>query len=123
MSKPQIFALGAAGALLLAACATPTPAPQPTAAPAAPAATTAPVAPAATKAPAPAGKRGSGGTLRILYWQAPTILNSYLASGTKDYDAARLIHEPLAAVAPDGSIVPVLAVVPPHLPMAAWPRT
>ncbi len=119
MSKPQIFALGAAGALLLAACATPTPAPQPTTAPAAPApaATTAPAAPAATKAPAPApaGKRGSGGTLRILYWQAPTILNSYLASGTKDYDAARLIHEPLAAVAPDGSIVPVLAVETPTL--------
>ncbi|MCG8346399.1 MAG: peptide ABC transporter substrate-binding protein [Chloroflexales bacterium] len=48
-------------------------------------------------------------TLRILYWQAPTILNPHLASGTKDYDAARLILEPLATITPDGTPAPVLA--------------
>lgn len=107
----SLFGLTAATSLVLAACApaaTPAPAkPAEAAKPAAlaaPAATTAPAAPAA-----PASKRGSGGTLRILYWQAPTILNSYLASGTKDYDASRLIHEPLAAVSTDGTVVPVLA--------------
>jgi len=56
-------------------------------------------------------KRGAGGTLRLLWWQAPTILNSQIAQGTKDYDASRLVEEPLAtltndAITPD---VPVLA--------------
>jgi peptide/nickel transport system substrate-binding protein len=67
-------------------------------------------APAAAEAPAEAVEmgRGVGGTLRILYWQAPTILNTHLSTGTKDYDASRLILEPLAAIAPDGSMVPLL---------------
>jgi peptide/nickel transport system substrate-binding protein len=47
--------------------------------------------------------------LKILYWQAPTILNSHLSQGTKDYDAARLVLEPLAAAGPDGKPVPLLA--------------
>jgi peptide/nickel transport system substrate-binding protein len=49
-----------------------------------------------------AAKRGAGDALKILYWQAPTILNSHQATGTKDYDAARLILEPLASWGPDG---------------------
>ena len=56
-----------------------------------------------------AGTRGAGGTLKILYWQAPTILNTHLAQGTKDQDASRLILEPLAASGPDGVPVPLLA--------------
>ncbi|MCG8346397.1 MAG: ABC transporter substrate-binding protein, partial [Chloroflexales bacterium] len=52
--------------------------------------------------------RGAGDTLRILYWQAPTTLNTHLATGTKDYDASRLILEPLAAVDSDGNLVPLL---------------
>jgi len=28
--------------------------------------------------------RGQGGELKILYWQAPTILNTHQATGTKD---------------------------------------
>ncbi len=56
-------------------------------------------------------KRGAGGTLRLLWWQAPTVLNLHLSQGTKDNDASRLVEEPLAtltndAVTPD---VPVLA--------------
>jgi peptide/nickel transport system substrate-binding protein len=54
-------------------------------------------------------KRGGGGRLRLLWWQAPTILNGHLAAGTKDYDAARVVYEPLAAFNPDGEFVPILA--------------
>jgi peptide/nickel transport system substrate-binding protein len=56
------------------------------------------VAPSATVA---AAKRGAGDDLKILYWQAPTILNAHLATGTKDSDAARLVTEPLASYGPD----------------------
>ena len=45
----------------------------------------------------------------ILYWQAVSILNPYLSGGTKDFDAAALILEPLASIDPDGVVVPTLA--------------
>jgi peptide/nickel transport system substrate-binding protein len=54
-------------------------------------------------------KRGGGGRLRLLWWQAPTILNPHLAAGMKDYDASRVVYEPLAAFNPDGDFVPILA--------------
>ena len=41
------------------------------------------------------GQRGGSGLLRLLYWQAPTILNPHLANGTKDYHASRVALEPL----------------------------
>jgi peptide/nickel transport system substrate-binding protein len=50
-----------------------------------------------------------GGALRLLYWQAPTILNPHLATGVKDAAAARLFYEPLGAFDPDGNLVPQLA--------------
>src|SRR5512143_3809985 len=53
--------------------------------------------------------RGAGGDLKILYWQAPTILNPHQATGTKDNDASRLVIEPLAAFDNDGNAVAVLA--------------
>jgi peptide/nickel transport system substrate-binding protein len=52
--------------------------------------------------------RGEGDLLRILYWQAPTTLNTHLSTGTKDYDASRLILEPLASIGPDGELIPEL---------------
>src|SRR2546425_12028048 len=52
-------------------------------------------APSATAAPV--AQRGAGGELKILYWQAPTILNPHQATGTKDNDASRLVVEPLAS--------------------------
>src|SRR6185437_10524045 len=55
----------------------------------------------ATASTAPVS-RGKGDDLKILYWQAPTILNPHLATGTKDFDAARLVLEPLASWGPDG---------------------
>src|SRR5438309_7676597 len=60
-------------------------------------------------ASASASSRGKGDDLKILYWQAPTILNPHLATGTKDFDAARLVLEPLAAWGPDGKAIPALA--------------
>jgi peptide/nickel transport system substrate-binding protein len=51
----------------------------------------------------------------MLYWQAPTILNTHLSQGTKDYDAGRLILEPLASFGPDGNPVPNLAAEIPTL--------
>jgi peptide/nickel transport system substrate-binding protein len=63
----------------------------------------------------PVGERGGGGLLKLLWWQAPTILNSHLAQGTKDYDASGLMLESLANVAADGSLVPRLAAEIPSL--------
>jgi peptide/nickel transport system substrate-binding protein len=54
-------------------------------------------------------KRGGGGRLRLLWWQAPTILNVHLSTGTKDSDAARVVHEPLVAFNRDGELIPILA--------------
>jgi peptide/nickel transport system substrate-binding protein len=59
--------------------------------------------------------RGTGGTLNILYWQAPSTLNSHLASGTKDYDAASVVLEPQANYDEGGNLVPVLAAEIPTL--------
>ena len=53
--------------------------------------------------------RGQGGELRLLQWQAPTTLNRYKSTGTKDYLASSLVQEPLFVVLPDGSLAPVLA--------------
>jgi len=56
-------------------------------------------------------KRGAGGNMRLLWWQAPTILNAHLSQGTKDFDAARPVIEPLASITFRSTIpdVPVLA--------------
>ncbi len=54
-------------------------------------------------------RRGGGGPLRALWWQAATLLNPHLTTGLKDADGARLCYEPLVAFDPDGAMVPVLA--------------
>jgi peptide/nickel transport system substrate-binding protein len=54
-------------------------------------------------------KRGGGGELKVLWWQAPTILNPHLTIGVKDADGSRLFYEPLVSFDPDGNLVPVLA--------------
>src|SRR5260370_1221487 len=63
----------------------------------------------ATSAPAAAGARGAGGSLKVLMWQGPTILNTHLSQGTKDNIAARFCCEPLMTVSADGHFSPVLA--------------
>ncbi|WP_293813216.1 peptide ABC transporter substrate-binding protein [uncultured Bosea sp.] len=54
-------------------------------------------------------KAGGGGPLKILLWQAPTLLNPHFASGTKDQIASRIFFEPLAGWDKDGNLVPQLA--------------
>ncbi|HXX38098.1 MAG TPA: peptide ABC transporter substrate-binding protein [bacterium] len=53
--------------------------------------------------------RGSQGTLKLLYWQAPTILNPHLSQGTKDFHAARICCEPLLTADAALNFTPVLA--------------
>ncbi len=60
-------------------------------------------------------ERGAGGTLRILYWQAPTMLNPHLGRGNKDFDAARVTYEPLATHNKEGTLIPLLAAEIPSL--------
>ena len=55
------------------------------------------------------GDDGDDETLTILYWQAPTMANPYVAGGTKDVDASALILEPLANYDEEGRLVPRLA--------------
>jgi len=93
---------------------------------AAPASTTA-AASSATSGSAPAAasgagfgtplttKRGEGGPLRLLWWQAPVILNIHLANGTKDTDASSLVTEPLARIS-SKSIIPDIPVLAKEIP-------
>jgi peptide/nickel transport system substrate-binding protein len=60
-------------------------------------------------APAAMAERGSDGHVNIIYWQAPSILNPYLSSGTKDVESASLTIEPLARYDETGKMVPYLA--------------
>ncbi|MBV5260465.1 peptide ABC transporter substrate-binding protein [Synechococcus moorigangaii CMS01] len=53
--------------------------------------------------------------LRLLYWQAPTILNPHLSTGFKDWEASRITLEPLATFDPNSELVPVLAAEIPTL--------
>jgi peptide/nickel transport system substrate-binding protein len=46
-------------------------------------------------------KAGGGGPLKMLFWQAPTLLNPHFAVGTKDQEGSRIFYEPLAAWDPD----------------------
>ncbi len=71
-----------------------------------------PAAPAAEEAEATTGEapgRGTDGTLNLLYWQAISIMNPYLSTGTKDYHAGSLVLEPLFNYAADGTMMPALA--------------
>lgn len=67
------------------------------------------VARAETKSSYTPTKRGGGGALKVLWWQAPTLLNPHFAVGTKDQEASRIFYEPLAHWDPDGNLVPILA--------------
>jgi peptide/nickel transport system substrate-binding protein len=61
-------------------------------------------------APAAFAERGADGNVNVLYWQAPSILNPYLSSGTKDVETASLILEGLAGFDEKGEVFPRLAV-------------
>jgi peptide/nickel transport system substrate-binding protein len=53
-------------------------------------------------------ERGADGHVNIIYWQAPSILNPYLSSGTKDVESASMILEGLAGFNEKGEVVPRL---------------
>ncbi len=59
--------------------------------------------------------RGGGDLVRILYWQAPTILNPHYAQGDKDSSASSLVLEPLIHFDDAGEIVLALAAEVPTL--------
>jgi peptide/nickel transport system substrate-binding protein len=67
------------------------------------------VAMAAAPVPYKPTKAGGGGLLRLLYWQAVTLLNPHFAVGTKDQEGSRIFYEPLAGWDNDGNLVPFLA--------------
>ena len=79
-------------------------------------ATSSPVAAPATATPAPVAKKaGGGGTVRILWWQAPTILNPHLSLAGKDVGAIRIYGEPLADFDAKAQLTPILAAEIPSL--------
>jgi peptide/nickel transport system substrate-binding protein len=53
-------------------------------------------------------KRGEGGELKLIQWQAPSMLSPHVSTGEKDYMAGQLIVEPLMHYLPDGSLIPNL---------------
>jgi peptide/nickel transport system substrate-binding protein len=67
------------------------------------------VAMAATAIPYKPTKAGGGGPLKLLYWQAVTLLNPHFAVGTKDQEGSRIFYEPLAGWDSEGNLVPFLA--------------
>ncbi len=54
-------------------------------------------------------KAGGGGPLKILLWQAPTLLNPHFASGTKTQSAVSIFFVPLAGWDSEGNLTPQLA--------------
>jgi len=54
-------------------------------------------------------KAGGGGPLKILLWQAVTLINPHFATGTKDQEGSRVFYEPLAGWDNEGNLTPILA--------------
>lgn len=59
--------------------------------------------------------RGSGSTLQLISWDAPTTLNPHLSTGNKDFEASRIIYEPLASFDKHDNLFPILAEEIPSL--------
>ena len=60
-------------------------------------------------------ERGEGGELRLIQWQAPSMLSPHVSTGEKDYMAGQLIVEPLMHYLPDGSLIPNLVTEVPTI--------
>ena len=60
-------------------------------------------------------KAGGGGALKLLFWQAATLLNPHFAVGAKDVAGSRIFYEPLASWDPEGNLVPMLAAEIPDM--------
>ncbi|MEL7501452.1 MAG: peptide ABC transporter substrate-binding protein [Cyanobacteria bacterium J06554_6] len=83
-----------AGTMLLLSCSQPRPTPETQTVPA---------------ADGPTDKAANAKTLRLLYGRIPTTLNPHLANGFQDFEAARIIYEPLASYDAEGDMVAILA--------------
>jgi peptide/nickel transport system substrate-binding protein len=68
------------------------------------------IAAAQPAVPATPARRGGGGPLKLLYWQAPTSLNPHLTTTIMDIHASRIFYESLAHFDRDGNLVPRLAI-------------
>ena len=66
-------------------------------------------------APAAMAERGADGQVNIIYWQAPSTMNPYLSSGTKDVEASSLVLEPLAGFNEKGEVIAKLAAEIPSM--------
>ena len=53
-------------------------------------------------------QRGAGGELKLIQWQAPTLLSPHVATGVKDSLASAPIFDPLMHYLPDGTLIPCL---------------
>ena len=54
-------------------------------------------------------RRGGGGSLKVLLWQAPRSLTPHFLSGNAEREASRPFYEPLAGWDNDGNLRPALA--------------
>src|SRR3982074_542728 len=60
---------------------------------------------AETALPYKPNKAGGGGLLKLLYWQAVTLLNPHFAIGTKDQEGSRIFFQPLGRLGSGGNLV------------------
>jgi peptide/nickel transport system substrate-binding protein len=94
--RNQIFALPLTGAFLLTACSSEKPEP-------------------ITPLSQGTASSSNNSRLRLLYWQAPTILNPHLSPGSKDFEGSRVTYEPLASFDKDGKQILFLAAEVPTI--------
>jgi peptide/nickel transport system substrate-binding protein len=92
LANNRLLILSFCFSFLFCACGSPQPSSQPS--PSSPTQTT---------------QQGNNDTLRLLYWQAPTILNPHFSNGFKDGEASRITLEPLASYDKNGKLIPFLA--------------
>ncbi|HYJ12301.1 MAG TPA: peptide ABC transporter substrate-binding protein [Thermomicrobiales bacterium] len=59
--------------------------------------------------------RGEGGELSIIQWQAATMANAHVSTGTKDFLVSCCVQEPLMHYLPDGTIIPCLITETPSV--------
>lgn len=59
--------------------------------------------------------RGEGGELRLIQWQAPTLMSPHVSSGTKDFLAAQIVLEPLILYTPEATMIPNLVTEVPSI--------
>ncbi|MEM6717374.1 MAG: peptide ABC transporter substrate-binding protein, partial [Cyanobacteria bacterium P01_C01_bin.147] len=72
-----------------------------------------PTADTSLETPTAAPRQRDLKTLRLLYSRVPVTLNPHLATGIQDFEAGRIVLEPLATANERGELVPILAAAIP----------